>query len=158
MIYLITKNFVHLQQTKPRPAQVSGIGLFVKIVNRSITLLFSQEVTLGVWIYFVSVCRLYLIDIWLSVMKWSLTRWEICRSQKSILCRHIASFGLFNVNFWRCTLCLTGFTWFNYTGLKFRTSPFKMDSENRRLLLTLRCSLTIREDLWRFRTCAFPLQ
>ena len=158
MIYLITKNFVHLPQIKPRPPQVSEIGLFVKIVNRSITLLFLQEVTLGVWIYFVSVCRCYLIDIWLSVMKWSLTRREICLSQKSILCRHIVSFGLFNVNFWRCILCLTGFIWFNYTGLGFRTSLFKRDSENRRLLLTLRCSLTTREDLWRFRTCVFPLQ
>ena len=36
------KNFVHLPEIKSGPDQVSGVRLFVKIVNRSITLLFSE--------------------------------------------------------------------------------------------------------------------
>ena len=39
------KNFLHLPAIKSGPGiKCLGMGLFVKIVNRSITLLFSQEV------------------------------------------------------------------------------------------------------------------
>ena len=38
------KYFLHLPEIKSGPDQVSGMGLFVKIVNRSITLLFLLEV------------------------------------------------------------------------------------------------------------------
>ena len=35
------KNFLDLPEIKSGPDQVSGMGLFVKIINRSITFLFS---------------------------------------------------------------------------------------------------------------------
>ena len=45
------KNFAHFPEIKSRPSQVSGMGLFLKIVHRSITLLLSQEVPFWVFEY-----------------------------------------------------------------------------------------------------------
>ena len=44
LVYLNTEIFFYIQEIKSGPDEVSGMGLFVTIVNRSITLLFSQEV------------------------------------------------------------------------------------------------------------------
>ena len=78
------KNFLHLPEIKSGPDQVSGMGLFVRIVHKSITLLFSQEVPFLVFEYASSV---------------SATISLIYGCLKNTLCCQIMSFDLFNVNF-----------------------------------------------------------
>ena len=62
-IYLSNyKNFLHLPEIKSGPEQVSRMGLFIKVVNRSVTLLFLQDVPPSVFEYASSVSATAIID------------------------------------------------------------------------------------------------
>ena len=137
--------------------QVSGMELFVKIVSRSITLLFLQEVPFLVLEYASSMSAT-VISLTCNCNEVIVSsRREICLSQKSTLCCQIISFDSFNVNFWLVHYALLFLLNWDICVLDSEL-PCKWNTESRRLLLTLFFHKQGRSKLRRFSTHASLLE
>ena len=129
MIHVIAKFYSSSRDIIGAWVEVPGMGHFVKIVNRSITLLFLQEASSLVFEYARSMSATAIS------LKYSYLWWSDCGLCERYVC-HIMPFDLFNVNFWLAHYALLFLTNSNICGLDSEL-PCKRNIESRRLLLTL---------------------